>query len=233
MDFIYAQETLTTIEWIMRAIVSFSFLLLATKIMGRRSIAQLRLIDFTMALVLGNILAHPLSDEGLGLKGSLITTSVLVILYLACVFLSLKWNLFKNWLEPSPYTLIKNGEIHYNGLSKARITVDHLLSEARKANIEEIQKVALALWEPDGSISFFLSPQLKALTPGDMQMIKKPFYLPMTIIKDGKVDYSQLQQSGKDISWLENKTSILNVHIHDILLATVDEQDELKVYFYK
>ncbi|WP_342600981.1 DUF421 domain-containing protein [Psychrobacillus sp. FSL H8-0483] len=233
MDFIYAQETLTTIQWIMRAIVSFSFLLLATKIMGRRSIAQLRLIDFTIALVLGNILAHPLSDEGLGLKGSLITTSVLVILYLACVFLSLKWNIFKNWLEPSPYTLIKNGEIHYNGISKARITVDHLLSEARKANIEEIQKVALALWEPDGSISFFLSPQLQALTPGDMQMIKKPFYLPMTIIKDGKVDYSQLQQSGKDISWLENKTSILNVNIHDILLATVDEQDELKVYFYK
>lgn len=233
MDFIYGQETLTTIQWILRAIVSFSFLLLATKIMGRRSIAQLRLIDFTIALVLGNILAHPLSDEELGLKGSLITTTVLVILYLFCVFLSLKWSIFKNWLEPSPYTLIKNGEIHYKGLSKARITIDHLLSEARKANIEEIQKIALALWEPDGSISFFISPQLQPLTPGDMQMVKKSFYLPMTIIKDGKVDYSHLQQSGKDISWLENKTSILNVSIHDILLATVDEQDELKVYFYK
>jgi len=74
-----------------------------------------RLLDFTMALILGNILAHPLSDEKLGMKG----------------------------------------EILYKGLGKARITVNHLLSEARKEKIEEIHKIALALWEPDGTISFF------------------------------------------------------------------------------
>ena len=47
----------------LRAIISYVFLLFAIKLMGRRSISQLRLIDFTMALILGNILAHPLSDE--------------------------------------------------------------------------------------------------------------------------------------------------------------------------
>jgi uncharacterized membrane protein YcaP (DUF421 family) len=33
--------------------------------MGKRSISQLRRLDFTMALSLGNIIAHPLSDEQL------------------------------------------------------------------------------------------------------------------------------------------------------------------------
>ncbi|MFF6015923.1 hypothetical protein [Lysinibacillus fusiformis] len=32
--------------------------------MGQRSISQLRLLDFAMAITLGNIIAHPLSDEG-------------------------------------------------------------------------------------------------------------------------------------------------------------------------
>src|SRR6185312_5711881 len=100
--------------------------------MGERSISQLRLIDFTIALILGNILAHPLSDEQLGLKGSLITTLVLIILYLICVFTSLKWGTFRKWFEPSPYPLIINGEIIYANLRKARITIDHLLSELRK-----------------------------------------------------------------------------------------------------
>ena len=118
MDFFHGQETLTTIQWILRAIVSFLFLLFATKVMGARSISQLRLIDFTIALILGNILAHPLSDEQLGLKGSLITTTVLIILYIVCVFLSLKWNTFRKWFEPSPYPLIKNGEIIYANLEK-------------------------------------------------------------------------------------------------------------------
>ena len=87
MDFFHGQESLTTIQWVLRAIISYFFLLFATKLMGRRSISQLRLLDFTMALILGNILAHPLSDEKLGMKGSLITTAVLVVLYIGLVYI--------------------------------------------------------------------------------------------------------------------------------------------------
>ncbi|MDQ7863055.1 DUF421 domain-containing protein [Peribacillus frigoritolerans] len=89
--FFNSQETLTAIQWILRAIISYFFLLLSVKLMGQRSISQLRLLDFIMALIIGNILAHPLSDEQLGLKGSMITTSVLVILYIISVFAGLKW----------------------------------------------------------------------------------------------------------------------------------------------
>lgn len=232
MDFFYGQEMLTASQWILRAIVSFLFLLITTKVMGARSIAQLRLIDFTIALILGNILAHPLSDENLGLKGSLITTTVLIILYMGCVFLSLKWNKFRKWFEPTPYPIIQNGEIIYAGLTKARITIDHLLSELRKEKIEDVQKVALAQWEPDGTISFFLSPQQQTLTAEDIQLVKKPFSFQRTIIKEGKVDLYELHQLGKDMTWLENKLSIYNIEIPDILLATLDNFDEIKFYLY-
>ena len=233
MEFFHSQESLTTIQWILRAVFSFIFLLLATKVMGERTLSQLRLIDFTIALILGNILAHPLSDEQLGLKGSLITTVVLIILYLFCVFTSLKWDTFRKWFEPSPYPLIINGEIIYANLRKARITIDHLLSELRKEKIEDIHKVAHAQWEPDGTISFFLSPQFQALTPEDMQLVKKPFSFPRIIIKEGKIDFNELHQTGKDNTWLENKFSIFNVKARDILLATIDNNDELKIYRYK
>ena len=200
--------------------------------MGARSISQLRLIDFTIALILGNILAHPLSDEQLGMTGSLITTTVLIILYISFVFLSLKWNTFRNWFEPSPYPLIQNGKIIYANLAKARITIDHLLSELRKEKIEDVQKVALAQWEPDGTISFFLSPQLQALTPEDMQLIKKPFAFQRVIIKEGKIDVSELHALGKDIEWLKHKFSLYNVEAYNILLATLDDSDDMKIYLY-
>ena len=232
MDFFHGQETLTTLQWILRAIVSFLFLIIMTKVMGARSIAQLRLIDFTIALILGNILAHPLSDENLGLKGSMITTTVLIVLYIGCVFLSLKWNTFRKWFEPTPYPIIKNGEIIYASLTKARITIDHLLSELRKEKIEDVKNVALAQWEPDGTISFFLSPQQQALTAEDIQLVKKPFSFQRTIIKEGKVDLYELHQSGKGMSWLNNKLSIYNVDLHDVLLATLDNFDKMKIYLY-
>ena len=232
MDFFQGQETLTALQWILRAIVSFLFLLITTKVMGARSIAQLRLIDFTIALILGNILAHPLSDERLGLKGSLITTTALIVLYIGCVYLSLKWDTFRKWFEPTPYPIIINGEIIYAGLTKARITIDHLLSELRKEKIEDVQKVALAQWEPDGTISFFLSPQQQALTAEDMQLVKKTFSFQKVIIKEGKVDLYELHHLGKDMDWLNNKLSIYNVDLQDILLATLDNFDEMKIYSY-
>ncbi|OLO26647.1 hypothetical protein BTA37_27395 [Priestia megaterium] len=235
MDFFYSQESLTAIQWILRAVISFFFLLIVTKIMGQRSLSQLRLLDFIMALSIGNIIAHPLSDQHLGMKGSMITIGVLVILYLILVFLSLKWLKFTKFVDPSPFPLIKNGEILYKGLTKARIPIDVLLTELRKKQIHDIQQVALALWESDGTISFFLESQYQTLTPKDMKLMTKSFSLPITIIKDGKVDFEELKQTGKNEDWLENQIrTVHGLDIKNILLATMDDQnDKINVFLYK
>ena len=235
MDFFYSQESLTAIQWILRAVISFFFLLIVTKIMGQRSLSQLRLLDFIMALSIGNIIAHPLSDQHLGMKGSMITISVLVILYLILVFLSLKWLKFTKFVDPSPFPLIKNGEIIYKGLTKARIPIDVLLTELRKKQIHDITQVALALWEPDGTISFFLESQYQTLTPKDMKIMTKSFSLPITIIKDGKVDFEELKQTGKEEDWLKNHIkTVYGLEIKDILLATMeDNNNKVNVFLYK
>jgi len=235
LDFFNSQESLTAIQWILRAVISFFFLLIVTKIMGQRSLSQLRLLDFIMALSIGNIIAHPLSDQHLGMKGSMITIGVLVILYLIMVFLSLKWLKFTKFVDPSPFPLIKNGEISYKGLTKARIPIDVLLTELRKKQIYDIQQVALALWESDGTISFFLESQYQTLTPKDIKLMTKSFSFPITIIKDGKIDFEELKQTGKDEDWLKNQIrTVHSLDIKNILLATMDDNnDKINVFLYK
>lgn len=221
LDFFESKESLTSMEWILRAIVGFVFLLLAAKLMGQRSISQLRFLDFIIALTLGNIIAHPLSDEKLGLKGSMITTIVLVVLYIAATWLSLKWPFFKRYLDPSPITLVKNGLIQFHNLSKARISIDFLFSELRKEKVEDIQKVALAIWEPGGTISVFMDTPYQPVTPADMKLETKAFTISRPIIVDGKVDISLLQEMGKDLDWLHSKIGPDHTNIHDVILATV------------
>jgi uncharacterized membrane protein YcaP (DUF421 family) len=212
-------------EWILRGIVSFVFLLLAAKVMGQRSISQLRFLDFIMALTLGNIIAHPLSDEELGLKGSMITTIVLVVLYIIATWLSLKWPFFKHYLDPSPITLVNNGLIQFHNLSKARISIDFLFSELRKEKAEDIQKVALAVWEPGGTISVFMDTPYQPVTPEDLKLETKPFTISRPIIIDGKVDMSLLQEIGKDLDWLHSKIAPAHTNIHDVILATVENEN--------
>ncbi|MEH7375017.1 DUF421 domain-containing protein [Neobacillus drentensis] len=234
MSFFHSQETLSSIEWILRAVIGFFFLLIVAKIMGQRAISQLRLLDFVIALVLGNIIAHPLSDEKLGMKGSMITTVVLVVLYTGGLFISLKSSRIEKFLNPAPFQLIKEGEINYKGLKKARISIDHLLAELRKEKVADIKKVALAFWEPDGKISIFLDPKYEALTPANYQKKIEPFDLPRTIIKEGKIDFTALQQIRVEEGWIVNQLKTLHqVEVSNVLLGTIDCQKNLQIFLYK
>jgi uncharacterized membrane protein YcaP (DUF421 family) len=234
MSFFHSQETLSSIEWILRAVIGFFFLLIVAKIMGQRAISQLRLLDFVIALVLGNIIAHPLSDEKLGMKGSMITTVVLVVLYTGGLFISLKSSRIEKFLDPVPFPLIKDGEINYKGLKKARISIDHLLAELRKEKVADLKKVALALWESDGKISIFLDPKYEALTPTSYQKKIEPFDLPRTIIKEGKIDFTALQQIRVEEGWIVNQLKTLHqVDVSNVLLGTIDHQKKLQIFLYK
>lgn len=179
-------------------------------------------------------MAHPLSDENLGLKGSMITTIVLVVLYLISVSLILKNQRIRKAVHGKTIPLIKNDQILVKNMGKARISIDVLLSELRKKQITDIQHVALALWEPDGSISFFLKPQHQTVTQTDMGLPVKPFDLPRTIVKEGKINFQALQELGKDTAWLQNKLKTAGYEeVNNILLATIDQSHSLKVFLEK
>jgi uncharacterized membrane protein YcaP (DUF421 family) len=234
MDFLQGQETLTTTQWILRAIVAFLFLVIVAKTLGQRTTSQLRLLDFVIALVIGNIISHPLSDENLGLNGSIITTIVLVGLYLGGLFSILKFPFIRRLINNSPITIVQDGEILYKGLKKARISIDELLEELREEKVEDLKKVALAIWEADGKISFFLHPKYQPITPSFLQLETEPFNLPRTIIKEGKISFKELKQIDKDEAWVVSSLeSLYQTKVKNVLLATFDKKGNLKIFLYK
>jgi uncharacterized membrane protein YcaP (DUF421 family) len=67
-----------------------------------------------------------------------------------------------------------------------------------------------------------------------MQLVTKPFAFPKTVIKEGKIDFNELNQIGKDEMWLKNRIKITyNADVNDILLATIDNNDNIKIFLYK
>jgi uncharacterized membrane protein YcaP (DUF421 family) len=234
MEFFHGQESLTTIEWILRAVTAFFFLIIVAKALGQRAISQLRLLDFVIALVIGNIIAHPLSDERIGLKSSIITTIVLVSFYLTGIFMILKIPWFRKMLTPPPIEIVKNGEIMNKGLKKARISIDVLLEELREKKVEDVKKVALAIFEADGKISVFLDPKYEPVTPSDLQITTSPFEMPRTIIKEGKFNVKELHKCHKDENWVVTRLETrFQTCVKNVLLATLDQNDHLKVFLYK
>lgn len=234
MDFLYSQETLSSLNWVLRAIIAFFFLLIVAKLLGQRSLSQLRVLDFAITLVIGNIIAHPLSDEKLGMEGSIITTLVLLILYLGCVFITVKFPFFRKFVNHSPITIIKNGEILYKELTRAKISIDVLLEELRENKVDDIKKVALATWEPNGKISVFLHPEYEPVTPSSLNIKMEPFSFPKTIILEGKINFKELAELNKDEEWIVSKLkNSYQTDVKNVLFAALDNNDNLKAFLYK
>lgn len=232
MDFFYSQDSLTIIQWILRGIVAYVILLLTVKILGQRSISQLRLLDFLISIILGNIIADPLSNEKSGMTGSIITSIVLAILYIISLKLTLKFKVIQKFFSPSPLTLIKNGEIIYKNLAKARISIEFLVSELRIQKIDDIKKIAIALWEPGGRISAFLDTPYQTPTLNDMQISKSPFSLPVVIVRDGTIDTKALKDINQTQDWLVEKlTNTYNAKVKNILLATIDSNYNIQIFY--
>ncbi|WP_163192108.1 YetF domain-containing protein [Clostridium thermarum] len=131
----------------------------------------------------------------------------------------------------SAVTIVKNGEILYEGLKKARISIDMLLEELREAKVEDVNKVALAFWEADGKVSVFLDPQYEPITPSLYQMKTEPFDLPRINIKEGKIDFKELERVQKDESWLVAKLrNLYQTEVQNVLLATIDSKGKLSIF---
>lgn len=234
LDFFSSQDSLTWFEWVLRAIIGFIFLLIVARALGQRTISQLRILDFVIALVIGNIIAHPLSDQHLGLKGSIITTTVLMVLYISGVFMILKWPWFRKLVNNPPVTIVKDGEILYEGLKKARISLDVLLEELRENQIDDIKKVVLATWEADGKVSYFLDPKFQTVTHETLGIKTEPFTHPRTIIKEGTILTAELKEMQKDEKWITSQLeNLYQTNVKEVLLATLDNKDTLSVFFYK
>ena len=85
-------------------------------------------------------------------------------------------------------------------------------------------------WEVLG---FFLDPKYEPLTPSTMHIVTEPFDFPKTIIKEGKLFYKELQQTQKDEDWVVTMLERLyQTEVKNVLLATLDRKDNLKVFLY-
>ncbi|EOP50716.1 MULTISPECIES: DUF421 domain-containing protein [Bacillus cereus group] len=223
---------LSYIEWMIRAITAYVFLIFVAKTMGQRSIAQLRFLDVVLVLLLEGNLSNALSDERVGLLGSMITTCVLIVLHIVSSVLTLKWDRWRRFLEPSPIILIHNGSIDFSNLKKARITVEYLFSELRLQNVSDIKTIRLALWEASGTVSVFQYPEHETVSRLDMKVAGRKSPISFILVKNGNIQKDVLALLGKTETWAQEELS-KKISVELVQLATIDENKQINILLKK
>lgn len=234
MEFLFAQEHLSWWSWIMRAVVAYMFLLFVARWMGQRSVSQLRFIDFITALLLGEVMGAPLSDKSMGLVGGMLSTAVIVFLYIINSLLILNVEGWRKFFDPPPRILIRNGIINYMNIKKAHITFEYVMSALRSQQIDDPKKVAFALWEPGGTISAFLQANYESPVREDLGIKTNDTPFSSIIIKQGRIAKDTLLLFDKNEEWIRSKLEKEHhLALDQVVLAMLNDKGKLDVLLTK
>lgn len=222
------------IYWIIiNALVAFVYLFIISKILGKKQIAQLEFIDYTVGISLGSIAAEFATNTETPFYFFLIAMSIFFVLALLVAVVGRKNSFLKRILKGKPATLIYDGKINYKELKKCKIDVNDLLSMLREKDYFDIADVAYAVFEPSGDLSVMPVGAQKPLVMEDLDAEKvKRAELSDVLIVDGAISHSGLAEIDKDESWLFDRLQIrTKKDLNNIILAVYDDKtDEFNVH---
>lgn len=204
---------------IFRTLFFYFFITLAYRIMGKREVGQLGIIDLIVSILIAELVAISIENINDSIFLTILPISLLVVLELLLAFLSIKSRTFRTVFGGKPSLIIIHGKINYHEMVKQRYSLDDLLLSLRQKEIRNIEDVEYAFLEPNGKLSIF-----------KYNFFKLKSAYPMPLIVDGNIQSKALKYIHKTNSWLELELNKKNLNLKDVFYAFYKQG---KIYLVK
>ena len=219
-----------TINVILRTIFILVLLIFLFKIMGKKQVSQMSMFDYITGITIGSIVA----DISLDIEKNLLSGITCLLIYcltdLLISYLNLKSITLRNFFNGKEVVLIENGILNRKNMGKNKITINDLETEARIMGHFDLAEINNAILEPNGKISFELKDKFKNATKKDLNIKTQNSSLVYNLIIDGEIINDNLIHLNKDKKWLKHELKVLGHKQSDILLLTMNKDNQINVY---
>lgn len=140
-------------ELVLRGTVMYFALLFAMRVLVRRRIGSLNLMDLLLVVLIADAAQNAMSDDYRSLSGGLVLCGTLFFWDYLLDWLAYHSEFVAKVLEPSPLPLIKNGRFQRRNMRREFITENEIRSQLREQQVDDMREVRLAYLEPDGELS--------------------------------------------------------------------------------
>jgi uncharacterized membrane protein YcaP (DUF421 family) len=139
---------------VLRAIVVFAFLLVLTRVIGKRELSALQPFDLILLIILGDAVQQGLTQDDYSLTGALLAVGTIAVLQVFVSWVGYRFPFARPVLEGVPIVVVQDGEPIERNLKRERLTVGEILEAARGQKIADLSQVRWAVLETNGTISF-------------------------------------------------------------------------------
>ncbi len=202
-----------------RTLFFYFFVLIAYRIMGKREIGQLGVIDLIVSILIAELVAISIEETENPIYLTILPIAFLVILEVVFAYISIKSRKFRTLFDGKPSLIICNGKINYKEMVKQRYSLDDLLVSLRQQGIKDLDMVEYAFLEPNGELSVF-----------KYNLFKLKSSYPMPLILDGTIQKGALKHIHKTEAWLKSELKNKDLTYEDIFYAFYKNK---KIYIIK
>ena len=141
------------VELIVRGSVMYLVLLLVLRLLVRRHVGSMSLMDLLLMVLIADAAQNGMSNEYRSLSEGLILCGTLIGWNYLFDWLSYRYPTFAKIMEPSPLPVIRDGRFLRRNMKAELLTPDELLSQLRQQGVQDVSEVKLAHVESDGGVS--------------------------------------------------------------------------------
>lgn len=188
---------------IFKTILLYFFIVLAYRIMGKKEVGKLSIIDLIVSILIAELAAISIEQYDSSILISIIPIICLVIVEILFSYIGLKSPKMRKLIEGNPIVIIKNGKLNFEAMRKLRYSLDDLISQLREQGIKSIEEVNYAVLENNGKLSIF----------------EKETEYPLPIIMDGEIDKNVLKDMNKDENWIYEILKKNNIKLENVFYA--------------
>jgi uncharacterized membrane protein YcaP (DUF421 family) len=139
---------------VLRASLAFLFILLLTRIVGRRELSSLEPFDLILLVTIGDLVQQGVTQNDFSVTGMLLAVGTIALFTVLFSYLPWKFQVLRPVLEGIPVILIEDGKVIERNLKRNRLTQEEVAAAARVQQIASLADVRWAVLETSGQISF-------------------------------------------------------------------------------
>ncbi|SDD67335.1 YetF domain-containing protein [Sporomusa acidovorans] len=213
-------KELSTLALVIRAIVLYIALIIATRMMGHRQVGILSGHNYLVAAGIVSLAAVRMVSPESSLVSGLVIVFVYAGVNVLLSYLDIKW---PKGIDRQPTILMQGGRLLKENLLDCHVTIDNLLGQLRLKGAHSLSEIDTIVLEPYGKISVVKKPEALPITRKQMNLPPKLAALSTILIYDGVIDEANLHQLGLDHKWLLTKLGEKGItNPQDVFLAMLE-----------
>ena len=139
---------------VLRAALMYFFILLLTRIVGRRELSSLEPFDLVLLVVLGDLVQQGVTQSDYSFTGLMIAGGTIALLQTGVSWVGFRSKRAGLVLDGDPIVVVQDGKFLDGNLRRERLREEEVLESARQQGIGSLDEVSWAILETSGRINW-------------------------------------------------------------------------------